>query len=243
MNVSEKGNGGAGAGRRPRRGRALRRHRERLRQAHADVAEYPVKGRGTKGVLTMKLTTKKGGLAGALIVRAHQELIFISQNGMVQRTGVRGISQMGRPTQGVRVMNLKPATASAPCPLVVESGQRQRPRPRPPSCRPGRTSPRPRPPAPDGAPAPRDATGGVGKPEPKPSAAAKPKGEDQGPRRQPAELKKAVQRSPSPSAGPSARERQPARAVREAEAEQAAGSPIRPRKRGATRPRPLGRAR
>ena len=50
------------------------------------VSEYPVKGRGTKGVLTAKLTEKKGGLAGALIVREHQDLLFISQNGMVQRT-------------------------------------------------------------------------------------------------------------------------------------------------------------
>ena len=53
------------------------------------VAEYPVKGRGTKGVLTAKLTEKKGGLAGALIVDAHQDLLFISQNGMVQRTARR----------------------------------------------------------------------------------------------------------------------------------------------------------
>ena len=59
------------------------------------VAEYPVKGRGTKGVLTIKLTTKKGGLAGALIVREHQELLFISQNGMVQRTSVAGSRRWG----------------------------------------------------------------------------------------------------------------------------------------------------
>ncbi len=56
------------------------------------VSEYPVKGRGTKGVLTAKLTEKKGGLAGALIVGEHQELLFISQNGMVQRTSVGGIA-------------------------------------------------------------------------------------------------------------------------------------------------------
>ena len=54
------------------------------------VAEYPVKGRGTKGVLTIKMTEKKGGLAGALIVREHQDLLFISQNGMVQRTRAGG---------------------------------------------------------------------------------------------------------------------------------------------------------
>jgi DNA gyrase subunit A len=71
------------------------------------VSEYPQKGRGTKGVLTIKLTEKKGGLAGALIVREHQDLLFISEKGMVQRTQAGGISQMGRATQGVRVMKLK----------------------------------------------------------------------------------------------------------------------------------------
>jgi DNA gyrase subunit A len=85
------------------------------------VSEYPVKGRGTKGVLTAKLTTKKGGLAGALIVRQHQELVFISQNGMVQRTSVSGISRMGRPTQGVKVMNLKSDDRVSAVALVVES--------------------------------------------------------------------------------------------------------------------------
>ena len=71
------------------------------------IAEYPVKHRGGMGVQTIKLTEKKGGLAGALIVREHQELVFISQQGMVQRTSVRGISRYGRGSQGVRVMNLR----------------------------------------------------------------------------------------------------------------------------------------
>ncbi|HZA57688.1 MAG TPA: DNA gyrase subunit A [Solirubrobacterales bacterium] len=86
------------------------------------MSQYPVKGRGTKGVLTIKLNKKKGGLAGALMVRPHQELIFISQNGMVQRTGVKGISQQGRATQGVRVMNLKQGDRVSAVALVVESG-------------------------------------------------------------------------------------------------------------------------
>jgi DNA gyrase subunit A len=84
------------------------------------VSEYPVKGRGTKGVLTAKLTAKKGGLAGALIVREHQDLLFISQNGMVQRTRAGGISQMGRPTQGVKVMNMKDDDVVSAVALVVE---------------------------------------------------------------------------------------------------------------------------
>jgi len=87
------------------------------------IAEYPRKGRGTKGVLTAKLTEKKGGLAGALIVREHQELLFISQNGMVQRTSASGISLMGRPTQGVKVMNIKDDDRISAVALVVESGE------------------------------------------------------------------------------------------------------------------------
>jgi DNA gyrase subunit A len=86
-----------------------------------EVPEYPVKGRGTQGVLTIRMTEKKGGLAGALIVREHQDLLFISQNGMVQRTNAGGISQTGRATQGVRVMNIKDDDRVSAVALVVES--------------------------------------------------------------------------------------------------------------------------
>jgi DNA gyrase subunit A len=84
------------------------------------IAEYPVKGRGTMGVKTIQLTEKKGGVGGALIVREHQELVFISQNGMVQRTGVKGISRQGRPAQGVRVMNLREDDRVSAVALVIE---------------------------------------------------------------------------------------------------------------------------
>jgi DNA gyrase subunit A len=87
------------------------------------VSQYPVKGRGGKGVQTIKITAKKGGLAGALIVREHQELLFISQNGMVQRTTAKDISQQGRATQGVRVMNLKAKDHVSAVALVVESAK------------------------------------------------------------------------------------------------------------------------
>jgi DNA gyrase subunit A len=85
------------------------------------IADYPVKGRGTKGVKTIQLVDRKGALAGARIVREHQELVFISQSGMVQRTGVRGISKMGRATQGVRVMNLRGDDTVSAVAVVVES--------------------------------------------------------------------------------------------------------------------------
>src|ERR671930_1127236 len=88
-----------------------------------DIEEYPVKGRGTMGVKTIGLTEKKGALAGALIVREHHELVFISQNGKVQRTGVKGISKPGRPAQGVRLMNLREDDTVSAVALVMETSQ------------------------------------------------------------------------------------------------------------------------
>ncbi|MGO9977318.1 MAG: DNA gyrase C-terminal beta-propeller domain-containing protein, partial [Solirubrobacteraceae bacterium] len=85
------------------------------------ISEYPVKGRGTMGVKTITLTENKGALAGALVVREHQELVFISQNGMVQRTSVRGINRYGRASQGVRVMNIADDDQVSAVALVVES--------------------------------------------------------------------------------------------------------------------------
>ena len=85
------------------------------------LADYPVKNRGTKGVLTAKLTEKKGGLAGALIVREHQELLFITENGMVQRTSAGEIRKSGRATQGVKVMNVKDGDRISAVALVVDS--------------------------------------------------------------------------------------------------------------------------
>ncbi|HEX3562271.1 MAG TPA: DNA gyrase subunit A [Solirubrobacterales bacterium] len=87
------------------------------------LTEYPVKGRGAKGMLTARLTTKKGGLAGARVVREGQELIFISQTGMVQRNAISGISRMGRATQGVRLMNLKKGDLVSAVALVMESAE------------------------------------------------------------------------------------------------------------------------
>ncbi|HZV72902.1 MAG TPA: DNA gyrase subunit A, partial [Conexibacter sp.] len=85
------------------------------------IDQYRKTSRGAKGVRTIKLTEAKGGLAGALVVREHQELVFISQEGMVQRTGVRGISQQGRAATGVRVMNVREDDLVRAVALVVES--------------------------------------------------------------------------------------------------------------------------
>ncbi|WP_205696215.1 DNA gyrase subunit A [Conexibacter sp. SYSU D00693] len=87
------------------------------------IDQYRKTSRGAKGVKTIGLTDKKGGLAGALVVRPHQELVFISQNGLVQRTGVRGISQQGRAATGVRVMGIRDDDRVSAVALVVENDQ------------------------------------------------------------------------------------------------------------------------
>src|SRR5690348_16223766 len=71
------------------------------------IEEYPTKGRGTMGVLTIRYTEARGRLAGSMIVRDGYEVMLISREGTVIRTAVEGISRMGRPTQGVRLMNLR----------------------------------------------------------------------------------------------------------------------------------------
>jgi DNA gyrase subunit A len=86
------------------------------------ISQYRKTHRGAKGVKTIGLTEQKGSLAGALVVRDHQELVFISVTGMVQRTSAAGISQQGRSATGVRVMNLKDDDSVSAVALVVDTG-------------------------------------------------------------------------------------------------------------------------
>src|SRR5207248_9547642 len=87
------------------------------------IVQYRKTNRGAKGVKTIGLTERKGGLAGALVVREHQELVFISVGGMVQRTAAAGISQQGRSATGVRVMNLRDDDLVSAVALVVDTGE------------------------------------------------------------------------------------------------------------------------
>jgi DNA gyrase subunit A len=86
------------------------------------IDQYRKTNRGAKGVKTIGLTERKGGLAGALVVREHHELVFISVGGMVQRTSAGGISRQGRSATGVRVMNLKEDDVVSAIALVIDGG-------------------------------------------------------------------------------------------------------------------------
>ena len=70
------------------------------------IEEYPSKGRGGMGVKTFNVSAKTGPLAVARAVNADHELILVSQHGIVMRTSAGSISQQGRSTQGVQVMNV-----------------------------------------------------------------------------------------------------------------------------------------
>lgn len=70
------------------------------------VSEYPSHHRGGQGVNTITMTSKKGQLAAMKIVDEHDEIMIITEEGVVVRTPVSGVSQLGRSTQGVHVMNV-----------------------------------------------------------------------------------------------------------------------------------------
>ena len=72
-----------------------------------DTAEFPCKGRGTKGVIAMATTAKNGPLVGAVQVSAGDEIMLISDQGTAVRTRVEEISTLGRNTQGVRVIKTR----------------------------------------------------------------------------------------------------------------------------------------
>ena len=70
------------------------------------ASEYPTKGRGGKGIKTANITDKNGPLAGLMTVTGEEDLMIITNTGVIIRTGVANISQTGRSTMGVKVMRL-----------------------------------------------------------------------------------------------------------------------------------------
>ena len=89
------------------------------------ISEYPEHHRGGQGVFTITMTEKKGLLAAMKIVAPDEEIMIMSEEGVCVRTPVSGISELGRSTQGVRVMNVADndrVTAVA----IASSGKKKR---------------------------------------------------------------------------------------------------------------------
>lgn len=75
------------------------------------IDDYPVQGRGGKGVLTLQYDRKRGRLVGALIVEMDDELYAITSTGGVIRTTAKEVRKAGRQTKGVRLMDLEEGTS------------------------------------------------------------------------------------------------------------------------------------
>jgi DNA gyrase subunit A len=87
------------------------------------VSEYPRKGRGGLGVLTVKLTQARGQLAGARVVRDGYQVMLISTGGTVIRMPVEDVKRLGRSTQGVIVMRLRDGEkVSSLAPVIDAAG-------------------------------------------------------------------------------------------------------------------------
>ncbi|VTS28220.1 DNA gyrase subunit A [Streptococcus porcinus] len=70
------------------------------------ATEYPTKGRGGKGIKTANITAKNGQLAGLVTVTGHEDIMIITNKGVIIRTSIADVSQTGRSTMGVKVMRL-----------------------------------------------------------------------------------------------------------------------------------------
>ncbi|WP_308003589.1 DNA gyrase subunit A [uncultured Lactococcus sp.] len=70
------------------------------------ASEYPVKGRGGKGIKVMNITERTGKLAGLTAINGDEDIMVITDTGVVIRTSVDNISQTGRAAQGVKIMRL-----------------------------------------------------------------------------------------------------------------------------------------
>jgi len=85
------------------------------------VSEYTRHGRGTKGMIAIQTTERNGKLVGACLVDTKDEVMLISSSGVLIRTRVADIRELGRATQGVTLINLDEGTYLAGIEQVVES--------------------------------------------------------------------------------------------------------------------------
>lgn len=89
------------------------------------VSEYPEHHRGGQGVFTISMTAKKGLLTAMKVVKPEGELMIISEEGVVIRTPVEDVSQLGRSTQGVRVMNVADSDRVTAVAVATDSAKKR----------------------------------------------------------------------------------------------------------------------
>lgn len=90
------------------------------------VAEYPEHHRGGQGVYTITMTAKKGLLAAMKVVDPEDEIMIITEDGIVVRTPVSEVSQLGRSTQGVHVMNVADKDKVTAVAIATSNGKKNK---------------------------------------------------------------------------------------------------------------------
>jgi DNA gyrase subunit A len=85
------------------------------------IAEYTKHGRGTKGMIAIQTSERNGRVVGAVLVQPEDEVMLISTGGVLIRTKVTQIREMGRSTQGVTLINLDDGTRLAGIDKVIET--------------------------------------------------------------------------------------------------------------------------
>ena len=71
------------------------------------MADYPIKGRGGQGVINIRVGGRNGLAIGIRLCQDGDDVMFVTEGGMIVRSPVASMRAMGRGTQGVRVVNLK----------------------------------------------------------------------------------------------------------------------------------------
>jgi DNA gyrase subunit A len=85
------------------------------------IVEYTRHGRGTKGMIAIQQSERNGQVIGAALVRSEDEVMLISTGGVLIRTPVKSIREMGRSTQGVTLINLGDGATLAGLERVAEA--------------------------------------------------------------------------------------------------------------------------
>jgi DNA gyrase subunit A len=85
------------------------------------IAEYTRHGRGTKGMIAIQTSARNGKVVGAVLANATDEIMLITTGGVLVRTRVSEIREMGRATQGVTLINVDDGSMLSGVRRVVES--------------------------------------------------------------------------------------------------------------------------
>ena len=84
------------------------------------IDDYPRKGRGTKGVISIQVTPRNGAVIGAMAIGSNDEIMLITDTGKLVRTRAAEINVLGRVTQGVKLISLSPGERLAGLERILE---------------------------------------------------------------------------------------------------------------------------